>query len=89
MRVKPYTASEPEFAITLAVSGSQLADILDHIGWRHAPTACHYMKVAQVHRPGGPSKLLSHQDPSVESSSSLYADLNRLSQFTTAFPKDS
>ena len=34
-------------AITLALSGSQLADIMEHVGWRHAPTASHYLKVAQ------------------------------------------
>lgn len=33
-------------AITLALSGSQLTDIMEHIGWRHAPTASHYLKVA-------------------------------------------
>ena len=47
-------------AITLALSGSQLtgADIMEHVGWRQAPTASHYLKVAQVLRPGGPSDLL-------------------------------
>ena len=45
-------------AITLALSGSQLADIMEHVGWRLAPTASHYLKVARVLRPGGPSELL-------------------------------
>ena len=35
-----------EVAITLALSGSQLTDIMEHIGWRHALTASHYWKVA-------------------------------------------
>ena len=35
-------------AITLALSGSQLADIMEHVGWCHAPTASHYLKVARV-----------------------------------------
>ena len=35
-------------AITIALSGSHLTDIMEHIGWCHAPAASHYLKVAQV-----------------------------------------
>lgn len=76
-------------AITLALSGSQLMDIMEHVGWRQAPTAYHYMKVAQVLRPGGPSELLSHQSPEVQALTSSYTDLNNLIQFTAAFPRGS
>ena len=36
-------------AITLALSGSQLADIMEHVGWRHAPTASHYLKLRKFY----------------------------------------
>ena len=76
-------------AITLALSGSQLADIMEHVGWRHAPTASHYLKVAQVLRPGGPSDLLSRHDPSAQALAVSYTDLNSLRRFTVAFPTGS
>ena len=48
-------------AIALALSSSRLTDIMEHayVGWRNAPTASHYLKVAQVLRSGGPSELQS------------------------------
>ena len=76
-------------AITLALSGSQLPDIMDHVGWRQAPTASHYLKVAHVLRPGGPSDLLSRHDPSAQALAVSYADLNSLRRFTVAFPTGS
>ena len=72
-------------AITLALSGSQLADTMEHVGWRHAPTASHYLKVVQVLRPGGPSDLLSRHDPSAQALADSYTDLNSLHHFTVAF----
>ena len=38
-------------AITLALSGSQLADIMEHVGWRHAPTASYYLKLRKFYVP--------------------------------------
>ena len=73
-------------AITLALSGSQLADIREHVGWRQAPTASNYLKVAQVLRPGGPSDLLFRHDPSAHALAVYYTDLNSLRHFTVAFP---
>ena len=73
-------------AITLALSGSQLADIMEHVGWRRPPMASHYLKVAQVLRPGGPSDLLSCHDPSAQALADSYTDLNSLLHFTIAFP---
>lgn len=72
-------------AITLALSGSQLTDIMEHIGWRHALTESHYLKVAQVHRPGGPSELLSRNISSARALVASYCDLNSLTNFTVAF----
>ena len=74
-------------AITIALSGSQLTDIMEHIGWCHSPAASHYLKVAQVLRPGGPSELLSRNVSSAHVLvASLYSDLNSLTNFRVAFP---
>ena len=35
-------------AITLALSGSQLADVMSHVGWNNKGTALYYMKLAEV-----------------------------------------
>ena len=53
-------------AITLALSGSQLADSMTHVGWRTAPSASYYLKLAQVIRLGGPSELLPNLDTSLD-----------------------
>ena len=76
-------------AFALALSGSQLAGIMEHVGWRQAPTASHYLKVAQVLRPGGPSDLLSRHDPSAQALAVSYSDLNSLRRCTVAFPTGS
>jgi hypothetical protein len=34
-------------AITLALSGVQLSDVMSHIGWRDPSTASYYLKLAQ------------------------------------------
>ena len=46
-------------AITLALSGSKLADIMSHVGWTNKETALYYMKLAEVLRVGSLSHLLS------------------------------
>ena len=73
-------------AITLALSGGQLAYIMEHVGWRLAHTASHYLKVEQVLRPGGPSELLSRHDSSAQALADSYTDLNSLLHFTVTFP---
>ena len=74
-------------AITLALSGSQLADVMSHVGWSNKGTALYYMKLAEVLREGSPSDLLSSNNSAASISTSLYADLNRLKDFVTAFPR--
>ena len=44
-------SSRAGLAVTLALSGSQLADIMEHVGWRHTPTASHYLKIARFYVP--------------------------------------
>ena len=45
-------------AITLALSGSKLADIMSHVGWNNKETTLYYMKLAEVLHVGSPSHLL-------------------------------
>lgn len=45
--------------ITLTLSGSQLADVMSHVGWNDKATALYYMKLAEVLRGGSHSDLLS------------------------------
>ena len=74
-------------AITLALSGSQLADVMSHVGWSNTGTALYYMKLAEVLREGSPSDLLSSNELAASASTTLYADLNRLKDFVSAFPR--
>lgn len=76
-------------AITLALSGAQLADVMDHVGWASNSTALYYLKLAQVLRPGGPSDILASQDEDYISLAANYTDLNSLKSFVSAFPVSS
>ena len=73
-------------AITLALSGAQLADVMAHVGWNNKGTALYYMKLAEVLRAGSPSDLLASADRSPSSSTDVYTDLNHLKGFVLAFP---
>ena len=72
-------------AITLALSGSQLSDIMSHVGWKSEATANHYLKLSQVLRPGGPSDLLSRDSELCDTACSFYSELNSLKGFSSAF----
>ncbi|CAH3114869.1 unnamed protein product [Porites lobata] len=74
-------------AITLALSGSQLADVMSHVGWSNKGTALYYMTLAEVLREGSPSDLLSSNELAASTSTTLYADLTRLKDFVSAFPR--
>ena len=74
-------------AITLALSGCQLADVMSNVGWSNKVTTLYYMKLVEVLREGSLSDLLSSNDLIVSSSTTLYADLNRLKDFVCAFPR--
>ncbi|CAH3117867.1 unnamed protein product [Porites lobata] len=74
-------------AITLALSGSQLADVMSHVGWSNKSTALYYMKLAEVLREGSPSDLLTSNELAASASTTLYADLNRLKDFVSTFPR--
>jgi hypothetical protein len=73
-------------AITLALSGSQLADIMSHMGWNNKGTALYYLRLAEVLRAGSPSDLLSSEACATSAATELYTDLNCLKNFISAFP---
>ena len=55
-------------AITLALSGAELSEIMDHVGWTRRHTALHYLQLAKVLNPAGASARLSTVDiPTVTS----------------------
>ena len=73
-------------AITLALSGSKLADIMSHVGWNNKETALHYMELAEVLRVCSPSHLLSADSSATSALTENYLELNRLKNFVSSFP---
>ena len=73
-------------AITLALSGAELSEIMDHVGWTRRHTALYYLQLAKVLNPAGASARLSAVD--VSSVSSEWQDVNNLKRFICAFPSD-
>ena len=78
-------------AITLALTGADLAKIMDHVGWtcRHTArhTALYYMQLAKVLNPTGASARLP-SNVSTEPTST-WQDINQLKRFVCAFLSDS
>ena len=62
--------------LTLAFTGSSLADVMCHVGWKSSATASHYMKLADVVRAGTPADALSCASLPVIESSKFYKDHN-------------
>ena len=73
-------------AITLALLGAHLSEIMDHVGWTQRHTALYYLQLAKVLNPAGASARLSAVD--VPSVSSEWQDINNLKRFICAFPSD-
>ena len=63
-------------AITLALTGSDLSEIMDHVGWNRRHIALYYLKLANVLNPMGASARLATATP-VETTSG-WQDLNEL-----------
>ena len=55
-------------AITLALSGAELLEIMDHVGWTRRHTALYYLQLAKVLNPAAASARLSAVDVSSVSS---------------------
>ena len=77
-------------AITLALSGSQLADVMSHVGWSNTGTALYYMKLAEVLREGSPSDLLSSNELAASASTTLdhyhIPTLVKQNKYSNSFP---
>lgn len=71
-------------AITLALSGAELTEIMDHVGWSRRHTALYYMQLAKVLNPAGASARVASHD-AMETSQD-WQDLNSLKRFVSAFP---
>ena len=69
-------------AISLALSGIELREIMDHVGWKANATAHHYIKLRQVLACGGASDILSRLPSDLTDN---YRHRNDLFGFTQAF----
>lgn len=74
-------------ALTLAFSGSSLADIMSHVGWRNSTSASYYMKLVDVLRAGAPADMLAATSLETSTRSKCYSDYNHLKNFVQAFPR--
>lgn len=73
-------------AITLALRGAELSEIMDHVGWTRRHTALYYMQLAKVLNPSGASARLALTTS--DEATNAWEDLNQLRKFVTAFPVD-
>ena len=73
-------------AITLALTGTEFFEIMDHVGWSNRLTALHYMQLAKVLNPCGASAKLSSSE--VFNIPNAWQDINELKRFVCAFPMD-
>ena len=87
MKARLCTASARALLLLSRFLGSQLADVMSHVGWSNKGTAFYNMKLVEVFLKGSPSDLLSSNELAASSSPTLYADLNRLKDFVSAFPR--
>ena len=71
-------------AITLALSGVELSEIMDHVGWTQRHTALYYLQLARVLNPAGASSRLAQ--PGLSSATQEWEHMNELRQFVSAFP---
>jgi hypothetical protein len=70
--------------VILALSGIELSEIMDHVGWSRRHTALYYLQLAKVLNPMGASAKLASQDPSQLTAE--WTDMNQLKRFVCAFP---
>ncbi|CAH3151426.1 unnamed protein product, partial [Porites lobata] len=71
-------------AITLALTGADLSEIMEHVGWARRHTALYYLQLAKVLKHDGPSGRLA--TPSAENVVAAWQDVNQLKRFVCAFP---
>ena len=69
-------------AVSLALAGLSLHEIMDHVGWKSSKTALHYIKLGQVANPEGAASKLSNLDIAT---GKAYEALNNLVGFSQVF----
>lgn len=74
-------------AITLALKGADLSEIMDHVGWARRHTALYYLQLAKVLNPDGASARLVSDG--LQNVVNPWQDINELKRFVCAFPTDS
>ena len=70
-------------AVSLALEGASLHEIMDHVGWKTSKTALPYIKLRQVLNPPGAAAKLADLPLGLGES---YKRINNLKGFTLAFP---
>ncbi|KXJ06330.1 Protein LIGHT-DEPENDENT SHORT HYPOCOTYLS 5 [Exaiptasia diaphana] len=73
-------------AITLALKGADIAEIMDHVGWSRRHTAHYYLQLAKVLNPEGASARLVSEESSP--ATNPWQDMNQLKRFVCAFPTE-
>ena len=73
-------------AVTLALSGAEVSEIMDHVGCTRRHTALHYLQLAKVLNLAGASARLSAVN--IPAVTSEWHDINDLKRFVCAFPSD-
>ena len=71
-------------AITLALTGADLSEIMEHVGWARRHTALYYLQLAKVFNPSGASARLA--EAPLNKAASPWKDTNDLKRFVCAFP---
>ena len=71
-------------AITLALSGAELTEIMDHVGWNRSHTVLHYLQLAKVLNPSEASAKLASSE--VMNVNNTWTDMNELKRFLCTFP---
>ena len=71
-------------AITLALTGADLSEIMDHVGWTRRHSALYYLQLAKVLNPSGASGRLVATD--LAEVINPWQDVNDLKRFISAFP---
>ena len=67
----------------MALTGSALDDIVDHVGWKSHRMARHYLQLHKSLQPDLGAARISQATPET---SSRYSELNQLQGFEPAFP---
>ena len=74
------------YAITLALTGADIAEIMGHVGWTRRHTAHYYLQLAKVLNPSGASARLASNE--ISEVINPWQDVNELKRFVCPFPTE-